>query len=138
MRCKKESVKIREKNQEEYQTMKIIMNQTFDEERALYGSENISVKDCAFDGPADGESAFKECRNVETEHCFFNLRYPFWHDHDLKISGSEMTELCRAALWYSDHITIEDTFHDAVIGFTLPECSYERKVFLPVYREFCV
>ena len=56
MRCKKESVKIREKNQEEYQTMKIIMNQTFDEERALYGSENISVKDCAFDGPADGEA----------------------------------------------------------------------------------
>ena len=121
MRCKKEAVKIREKNQEEYQTMKIIRNQTFDEERALYGSENISVKDCAFDDPADGESAFKECRNVETERCFFNLRYPFWHDHDLKIAGSEMTELCRAALWYSDHITIEDTKLHGIKA--LRECS---------------
>ena len=53
--------------------MRIIQNQTFDEERALYGSSDILVKDCAFDGPADGESAFKECRNVQAEHDFFNL-----------------------------------------------------------------
>lgn len=89
--------------------MKTIQNKTFDEERALYGSDGIIVKDCAFDGPADGESAFKECRNVEVSHSFFNLRYPFWHDHALAIRDSEMTELCRAALWYSDHITIEHT-----------------------------
>ena len=89
--------------------MKIIQNQTFDEERALYGSKNILVKNCSFDGPADGESAFKECSDVQAAHCFFNLRYPFWHDHGLKISDSEMTELCRAALWYSDHIEITDT-----------------------------
>lgn len=61
------------------------------------------------DGPADGESAFKECSNVRVEHSFFNLRYPFWHNHGLKISDSEMTELCRAALWYSDDIEITDT-----------------------------
>ena len=41
--------------------MNIIENKRFDEERALYGSREILVKDCAFDGPADGESAFKEC-----------------------------------------------------------------------------
>ena len=45
--------------------MKIIENQTFDEERALYGERDILVKDCSFDGPADGESAFKECSNVQ-------------------------------------------------------------------------
>lgn len=89
--------------------MKTIQNQTFDEERALYGSRDLQVKNCSFDGPADGESAFKECSGVEAEHCFFNLRYPFWHDHGLKISGSEMTPLCRAALWYSDHVEITDT-----------------------------
>ena len=44
--------------------MKTIQNQTMDEERALYGSKDILVKDCTFDGPADGESAFKECGNV--------------------------------------------------------------------------
>lgn len=86
-----------------------IENKTFDEERALYGSRGITVKNCAFDGPADGESAFKECGDVIAEHCFFNLRYPFWHDDGLILRDSEMTELCRAALWYSRHITITDT-----------------------------
>ncbi|MDE6945210.1 MAG: DUF3737 family protein [Lachnospiraceae bacterium] len=89
--------------------MKTIKGQTFDEERALYGSNGIKVIDCVFDGPADGESAFKEGRNIWVEHCFFNLRYPFWHDDRLAITGSEMTELCRAALWYSHDIEITDT-----------------------------
>ena len=89
--------------------MNIVHNKTFDEERALYGSRDILVKNCSFDGPADGESAFKECSQIEVEHCFFNLRYPFWHDHRLKIQDSEMTQLCRAALWYSDHIEIDRT-----------------------------
>ena len=89
--------------------MKTIENQTFDMERALYGSRDVEVKNCRFDGPADGESAFKECRNVRADHCFFNLRYPFWHDHGLRITDSEMTELCRAALWYTDHVEIVNT-----------------------------
>lgn len=89
--------------------MNNIENQTFDEERALYGSKDITIKNCRFDGPADGESALKESRNISVDRCFFNLRYPFWHDHNLVISNSEMTELCRAALWYSEHIEITDT-----------------------------
>ena len=32
--------------------MKIIEDQTFDAERALYGSRDIMVKDCSFDGSA--------------------------------------------------------------------------------------
>ena len=89
--------------------MRTIENQSFDEERALYGSRSLIVKNCAFDGEADGESALKECSDIQALHCFMNLRYPFWHDHGLVIRDSEMTELCRAALWYSDHITIENT-----------------------------
>ena len=89
--------------------MRSIHNQTFDQERALYGVRDIRVTDCAFDGPADGESAFKEGAQIEVERCFFNLRYPFWHDHGLTIRDSQMTELCRAALWYSDHIEIVRT-----------------------------
>lgn len=87
----------------------LIENETFDEERALYGSRNVTVRHCAFDGPADGESAFKESADVIAEDCFFNLRYPFWHVHGLTVRNAEMTELCRAALWYSDDILIEDT-----------------------------
>ncbi len=89
--------------------MNIIENQTFDVERALYGERGITARNCRFDGPADGESAFKECRNIIADECFFNLRYPFWHNNGLKISNSEMTELCRAALWYSNDIEITNT-----------------------------
>ena len=102
--------------------MNIITNKTFDEERTLYNAKNLTVKDCTFDGPADGESAFKEGNNIAVENCFFNLRYPFWHDNKLKITRSEMTELCRAALWYSNNITITDT---KLYGIkALRECSH--------------
>ncbi|MDE6373322.1 MAG: DUF3737 family protein, partial [Clostridia bacterium] len=87
---------------------KIIENVKLDEERALYGSRGILLRNVSFDGPADGESAVKECEDVEAEGCFCNLRYPFWHVHGLKIADTEMTELCRAALWYSDRIRISD------------------------------
>lgn len=89
--------------------MTIIQNKTFDQERAIYAARNILVRDCAFDGPADGESAFKEGRDIGVDRCFFNLRYPFWHDTGLKIERSEMTGLCRAALWYSQDVEISDT-----------------------------
>ncbi len=89
--------------------LNIISKQTFDEERALYGSVDLQVEDCKFDGPADGESAFKECENINVKDSYFNLRYPFWHVNGLKITGSEMTELCRAALWYCEDIEITDS-----------------------------
>ncbi len=89
--------------------MTIIEKQTFDGERALYGAKDLVVTQCRFDGPADGESALKEAANIETNKCFFNLRYPFWHVQGLKIKDCELTELCRAALWYSDQITSTDT-----------------------------
>lgn len=89
--------------------MTVLENKTFDEERALYGSNEVLAVNCRFDGPLDGESAFKESSNIVTKDCFFNLRYPFWHTHTLEISDCEMTSLCRAALWYSDNIKIDNT-----------------------------
>lgn len=101
--------------------MKVIENQTLDWERALYADRDMLVKNCTFDGPSDGESALKEGRNIEAAHCFFNLRYPFWHDHGLIIRDSEMTERCRAALWYSEHVEIMDTKLHGIKA--LRECS---------------
>ena len=89
--------------------MNVYRNETFDEERALYGSENVRVISCRFDGPADGESALKESRDIEVSDSYFNLRYPFWHDKNLQIRNCEMTDLCRAALWYSEGIHISDS-----------------------------
>lgn len=89
--------------------MKIYEKLSFDEERALYGERDICVKNCRFDGPADGESAFKEGGGVEVYDCYFNLRYPFWHCDGVKIDSSEMTENCRAALWYSTDVDIKNS-----------------------------
>ena len=104
--------------------MTYITDKQFDEERALYGSKDITVDNCKFDGPADGESAFKESSNVEVRDSFFNLRYPFWHDKGLKISGSEMTEACRAALWYTEDAEITDTKLHGIKA--LRECANVR------------
>lgn len=101
--------------------MRTIENQTFDMERALYASSGIELKNCSFDGPADGESALKESKDIRVSDCFFNLRYPFWHDNELIITDSEMTELCRAALWYSTNIEITDTKLHGIKA--LRECS---------------
>lgn len=96
-------------------------NQIFDQERALYGLKNFEVLNCKFDGPADGESAFKECSDISVADTYLNLRYPFWHDDNLTISNCNMTENCRAALWYSKNILIRNS---ALHGIkALRECS---------------
>jgi hypothetical protein len=101
--------------------MEKIVGKSFDEERALYGSNGVELENCRFDGPADGESALKECKNVSVSDSFFNLRYPFWHVDGLKISGSEMIDKCRAALWYTKNAVMKDVkFHGIK---ALRECS---------------
>lgn len=89
--------------------MKKYENLTLDEERALYGERDIYIKNCSFDGPADGESALKEAGEVTADGCFFNLRYPLWHCNNVRITDSKMTENCRAALWYSTDIEITNS-----------------------------
>ena len=89
--------------------MKTIENKTFPYERALYGEDGLYLKNCAFDGEEDGESALKEAKNITLDRCYMNLRYPLWHDENIKIINSEMTDKCRAALWYSSGVIIEDS-----------------------------
>lgn len=87
----------------------IYSNKTYDEERALYDIEDATVINCVFDGPADGESALKECRRITVENCDFKLRYPFWHVTDGTVKNCKMSDTCRAALWYDKNISIEDS-----------------------------
>ncbi len=89
--------------------MEIIKNKVFDEERALYESNGVELMGCRFQGEADGESALKESKNITVRNCFFDLRYPFWHDENVDIIGCKMTENCRAPLWYSKNVSIKDS-----------------------------
>ena len=101
--------------------MQLIMNKNFDQERALYGVGSVHLINCSFDGEADGESALKESNNIRAEKCSFNLRYPFWHDDGVEILESNMTPLCRAALWYSKGINIKNSVMHGIKA--LRECS---------------
>ena len=104
--------------------MTIIQDQTFDKERELYGVHDTFIKHCTFDGPADGESALKECENVRVEESFFDLRYSLWHDRSLKLAHCELTENCRAALWYDEDVTVTDSKLHGIKAFR--ECQNVR------------
>ena len=104
--------------------MEIINNKAFDEERALYGSENLMLVNCRIEGEADGESALKESNNILVEGCFFDLRYPFWHNDELTIAQSEMTVNCRAPIWYSKNIQIDKCKINGVKA--IRECEHVR------------
>ena len=112
---------------------------TFDAERALYGESDILIKSCSFDGPADGESAMKEASGIVADECYFNLRYPFWHCENVDIGGSLMTEKCRAALWYSEKIKIENSKLHGIKA--LRECADVHisncEVISPEFGWFC-
>lgn len=102
-----------------------IIGKQFDEERALYHLQHAHVENCLFDGPADGESALKEARDIRMTNCQFSLRYPLWHVRGYHLKDCSMDEKARAALWYADHGCLENTVlggikalrecHDAVL-----------------------
>lgn len=86
---------------------KLIEGLVFDEERALYNLCDATVLNCMFAGPADGESAMKECRRITVEDCTFSLRYPLWHAENFTVTNCAMDEKTRAALWYCNGGVIE-------------------------------
>ena len=85
-----------------------IINQTFDEERALYNLKNTEVENCIFAGPADGESVLKECRDFSVKDSSFSLRYPVWHAKNFSVISSQMDENTRAPLWYCENGKLQD------------------------------
>lgn len=96
-------------------------NLILDEERAMYGLDGAEIVNCKFDGPADGESALKECKNIVTRDCYFNLRYPFWHVTGGRIENCVTTENCRAAMWYDRGLHIAHSKLDGIKA--LRECD---------------
>ncbi|MBP5357918.1 MAG: DUF3737 family protein [Treponema sp.] len=96
-------------------------NLTLDQERALYAVYDATVKNCRFDGPADGESALKESHDIKVLNSYFNLRYPFWHVTNGEVSNCELTSNCRAAFWYDRNIVIDNCLLNGIKA--LRECE---------------
>ena len=62
--------------------MDIIRNTEFGGERPLFESHNLRLENVIIRA---GESAIKECSNIEALDCRFEGNYPFWHVHGFKI-----------------------------------------------------
>lgn len=97
------------------------MKQSFDEERAFYGVYGLHLQDCQFAGPRDGESALKEAGDLLLEHVSFSLRYPLWHVKKATLKHVNMSNTCRAALWYDTDIKICDSYLGGIKA--LRECE---------------
>ncbi len=90
--------------------MKTISNQEFGGERPLFGSHGLRLENVVIHA---GESALKECTDIEAEHCRFEGKYPFWHVDRFNIHDCLFTEGARAALWYSSDLRMTDTLVEA-------------------------
>ena len=101
--------------------MREIKNIVLDEERALYNIKDTVLDNITFDGPADGESALKECDNIIVKNCYFNLRYPLWHVNKFELDNCEMTVNCRAAIWYCENAIINNSKLNGIKA--LRECN---------------
>ncbi len=90
--------------------MKTIKDQEFEGERPLFASHHLKIENVTIH---IGESALKECSDIEAIKCKFEGKYPFWHVDGFKISKCLFTTGARAALWYSRNLEMYDTIVEA-------------------------
>ena len=82
-----------------------------------------------------GESALKECSDIEAVDCRFEGKYPFWHVDGFVVRNCLFTEGARAALWYSRNLTMSDTRVEAPKMFREMDGIRLENVQLPFAQE---
>lgn len=89
--------------------MKTITNQSFGGERPLFESHNLRLQNVTI---TEGESAIKECSNIECDHCRFEGKYPLWHVEGSIITHCYFAPGSRSAIWYSNNMLMSDCVID--------------------------
>ena len=89
---------------------KTIKNEVFGGERPLFASHGLRIENVVIE---PGESALKECSDIDAEGCEFKGKYPFWHTDGFRVSNCIFREGARAALWYSKNLEMTDTLVEA-------------------------
>ncbi|MDE6487913.1 MAG: DUF3737 family protein [Paramuribaculum sp.] len=90
--------------------MNVIENREFGGERPLFASHDLRLTGVTIHA---GESALKECSNIEADNCRFVGKYACWHVEGFRISNWLFTSGARAALWYSSDLIMTDTLVEA-------------------------
>lgn len=91
-------------------SMRIIKNEKFEGERPLFESHNLRLENVTI---GEGESALKECSNIEAVECVFAGKYPLWHVDGSHIEKCQFHPESRSAIWYSNDMVMVDCNIDA-------------------------
>ena len=83
-------------------------------ERALFGSCDLRIKACVFDG---GESPLKESSNIELVDTLFRWKYPLWYCNGVKAVDCTWFEMARAGVWYTSDIEVTNAVIQAPKNF---------------------
>ncbi len=89
--------------------MQTIEDKEFSGERPLFERHGLRLVRVRI---GEGESAVKECSDIEAVDCRFDGHYPFWHVHGFRIDRCHFGVGARSALWYSDRLRMRDTVID--------------------------
>lgn len=76
----------------------------------MFGRHDIRLENVTIHA---GESAIKNCTDIEAYGCRFEGKYPFWHVDGFRIANCHFTPGARAALWYSSGLEMTDTLVEA-------------------------
>lgn len=106
----------------------LIKNSYYEGERPLFATRGLRLENVVI-GP--GESALKECADIEAVECEFQGKYPFWHVDGFTVDRCLFREGARAALWYSRHLTMRDTKVEAPKMFREMEDLTLENVVIP-------
>ena len=112
--------------------MEIIKDKEFGGERPLFASHNLRLENVTIHA---GESALKECSDIEAIRCTFEGKYPFWHVDNFIIKDCLFREGARAALWYSRNLVMKDTIVEAPKMFREMENLMLENVKIPCALE---
>ncbi|MDO4280072.1 MAG: DUF3737 family protein [Peptococcaceae bacterium] len=83
-------------------------------ERPLFHEHDLKIYDAIFD---DGESCLKECHDIDLYGSMFKWKYPLWYSKNINVKNCTWFEMGRAGVWYTEHITVEDSAIEAPKNF---------------------
>lgn len=90
--------------------IQVIDQQMLTGERALFKSKSINIMNSVF---ADGESPLKESNDILIQNSIFKWKYPLWYCNDIQIDKTTFLEMARSGIWYTHHISINDSVIEA-------------------------
>lgn len=112
--------------------MKMIKEQYFTGERALFHAKDMDIQDSMF---ADGESPLKESSHIRLSNSTFKWKYPLWYSEDIACKNTTLLDTARSGIWYTKHITMEDCLIQAPKAFRRSQGIYLKNVQLPNAEE---